>query len=210
MRCGDKEGLTSAVARGQVKKHGNPPNMLYYFPRHEGGNKRTWAAEEVMSQQQERSQSDWRDYDVALRGFLGDDKSVDMREVASSSSQLSQLSITNSAPISVETLKLKRERLTKAMALTDKCKVVVEAMATPNERVVVILARLLILHEQAVLSSHELHFGATFNKNMGGEQLTENAMDKMQKKAEAITSEIVQEVKLIRALTGPNASKELL
>ena len=79
-------------------------------------------------------------------------------------------------------------------------------MAAPGERVVVILARLLHLHEQAVLSSHELHFGATFNKNMCGEQLTENAMDKMQKKAETIMTDIVQEVKLIRALTGPNAS----
>ena len=163
-----------------------------------------------MSQTQERSQLEWRGYDDALRGFIGDDKGVDMAAIASSSNQGGMLSITNSATITLDTLKQKRERLSKAMTLTDKCKQAVEAMADPNERVVVILARLISLHEKAVLASHELNFAWAFNKDMTGGHLTENAMDKMQKKAEAITTDIVQEVKCIRALSGPSGSKELL
>ena len=110
----------------------------------------------------------------------------------------------------MQSTKEKRDRLIKAIGLTDKCKTMVAGLDSPPLRVSSELQAIMSLAEAAELLQTEMGFIVKFGKDFKNAEVTESSGTAICNKAEEVTSKIVQSVKCIRALVGPGGSRDLV
>ena len=207
VQCGGPEPLAAAVARREVKKNG----VFYYFPKQQVGAERKHTLDEEMSQQQERTQDEFRTYDSGIRAIVGDFTPAPALSFNAGSSSDGPPAITNGVvAVAMDSLKTKRDRLQKAIQLAEKCEKMVTALDSAPPKVSSELQVIMSLQETAEILQNEMGFSVKFGKDYKGTEITDASATAMSNKAEDITSKVVQAVKCIRALTGPGASRDLL
>ena len=215
-QCGGSENLENAVKRGDVKRK----ESFFYFPKNTVGAERKHTVEEEMHQQQERTQAEWQEYDVGIRSMV-----VDVIQghplngtvwgqpfgATSGSSSNAPLAIASGGKEAViEATKEKRERLVKAIALSDKCKKMVEGLDSPPFRVAAELQSIMTLTEAAELLQTEMGFIVKFGKDFKNAEITESSGKAICTKAEDVTTKIVLSVKAIRVWVGPGGTRDLV
>ena len=207
MQCGGPEQLAAAVNRREVKKSG----MFYYFPKQMVGKEKRHTVDEEMKQRHERTQEEYRAYDSGIQSIVGDFAPSPMLPSSAGSSGDGPPAITNGVvQVGLDSLKVKRERLQKAVSLAEKCQKMVQALDSPPPRVSSELQIIMSLQETAEILQNEMGFSVKFGKDYKHNEITDATATAMSNKAEDITSKVVQAVKCIRALTGPSASRDLL
>ena len=68
-------------------------------------------------------------------------------------------------------------------------------------------ATLLLLTEQSELLASELNFVIKYGKDTAGKAATPSLVDNLGKKAESLAGKLLEEVKVIRALTATSSGK---
>ena len=201
------------MKRGDVKRKGS----IYYFPKNIVGVDKKFTVEEQMQQQQERTQEEYRLYDTDVRSMIDDItpghplNGTAWGSPFGASSSTGPLAIASGGKEAVmETTKDKRDRLIKAIALTDKCKKMVAGLDSPPFRVTSELQSIVSLAESAEMLQTEMGFIVKFGKDFKNAEVTESSGQAICNKAEVVTSKIVQSVKCIRALVGPGGSRDLV
>lgn len=212
-QCGGVDQLDAAVHRKQVKKVGQPGQELYYFPKQSVGKGQEWKATEIMDRQQESTAGAFADYAASMDSLMGTNAIGGSTDVASSSTDVQLLALMSnpgacgpqqvSGVVDSTVLKDKKARLMAAIGLSEKITSKIDGHSgSVPERVSLAAGVLLSLAEQADHLVGDIGFLVKYGKTpgQGGKLATHEVMEQFKVKADKATNQILEEVKVIRAI----------
>ena len=202
------------MLRRQVKKVGPPGGELFFFPKSSVGSGREWSVTESSSRQQEQTAIEFADTGASIGTFLAIDYGNPPGSVDSDASILALMTnpsatgTVSGVGTPMVDLKDKKARLMASVGLAEKISAKIDGFpGVVPDRVAAAGATLLLLTEQAELFASELNFVIKYNKDTTGKPVTPSIVDNFAKKAESISCKVLEEVKVIRALTATPQSK---
>ena len=197
---------------------GAPGSELYYFPKSSVGSGREWSVTETSVRQQEQSATELADHAASIGTFLainngessgsGDAPGSGDASMFTLMLNPSAAGTAGSSGTSMANLKEKRTRLMSSVGLAEKINAKIDGHpGLLPDRVAAAGATLLLLTEQSEILASELNFVIKYSKDTAGKAATPSLVENLCKKADSLSSKMLEEVKVIRALTATSPVK---